>query len=138
MVGYANDMDKRQIKVHCYIQLYHYIMFVEMKYGCSMHNICSSRCRILSTFPVFHCSTHRQASDANFSIHSQLHLAKKLVRPKGCVDKPRAPFKSQYIQQYVLKSHQVWCQIKAWVLNFLGMSLDMKIRLKLSEICKET
>ena len=53
-------------------------------------------------------------------------------------NKPRAPFKSQYIQQYVLKSHQVWCQIKAWVLNFLGMSLDMKIRLKLSEICKET
>ena len=56
----------------------------------------------------------------------------------GYENKPRAPFKSQYIQQYVLKSHQVWCQIKAWVLNFLGMSLDMKIRLKLSEICKET
>lgn len=64
-------------------------------------------------------------------------LAWKLICT-GCVDKPRAPFKSQYIQQYVLKSHQVWCQIKAWVLNFLGMSLDMKIRLKLSEICKET
>ena len=58
--------------------------------------------------------------------------------PTAYENKPRAPFKSQYIQQYVLKSHQVWCQIKAWVLNFLGMSLDMKIRLKLSEICKET
>ena len=33
-------------------------------------------------------------------------------------------FKCQYHQQYSLKPQQAWCQIKALVLYFPGMSLD--------------
>ena len=57
----------------------------------------------------------------NFTLHILLYTL--LYTTTGCIDKPRAPFKSHYIQQYGLKSHQAWCQMKALVLYFLGMSL---------------
>ena len=49
------------------------------------------------------------------------------------------PFlKGPYLKQQSLKLHQDWCQMKALVLFFPVMSLDMRFGLKLSKICKKT
>ena len=42
-----------------------------------------------------------------------------------------------YLQQYSLKPLQDWCQMKALVLFFPVMSLDMRFGLKLSELSQE-